>query len=389
MFRPKIDRIEYGGCLLGTEEIKAVMDVMLSQGGRRWTLGPESEAFEQEIANTARVKRAVVTNSGSSALLVAMTALHLPPKSLVVVPALNFPTAFNAIIQTGNIPYVVDIDPKTLLLDLDEVKKAVSREKIAAVIAVNVGSNPVDTVRLKQIVGNAYVILDNCDGFGTTVGGKFVEELADLTCTSFHAAHIVTTGEGGAVMTNDDEIADRARKIREWGRASGTDNIYRYPGFPDDYRERYVYEEIGYNVKPLELQCAMGRVQLKRLADFRGFRLRNFNYLYSKLCQFEKLRMVKWLPNSEVCWFSFPFICQDVERKTVMKALEDNNIECRTIFSGNILKHPAYKDVVTYKHGEMPNADEVMYKGMFISVHPSITTPMMDFIIETLRPICK
>ena len=388
-YTPIVDRVEYGGASIGLQEVKAIIDVILSQDGKRWTIGSQAEAFEKELAGIVGVKHAIVTNSGSSALLVALQALHLPPKSLIVIPALNFPTAFNAIMQTGNIPYVVDIDPKTLLIDLEEVKKAIRFENIKAVIAVNVGSNPVDTVKLKNIVGpRAFVITDNCDGLSTTIDGKFVETYTDVTCTSFHAAHIVTMGEGGAVMTNNKEIADRSIKIREWGRASGTDKIYNYPGLPEDYRERYVYEEIGYNLKPLELQCALGRAQLTHLMEFKKKRLNNFNLLYTQLNKMPKLRMIEWLPNSEVCWFSFPFICEDVERKIVMDALEKNNIECRTIFSGNILRHPAYKNIAVFKHGEMPNADEVMFKGMFISVHPSITKKMINFIVEVLKPIC-
>jgi CDP-6-deoxy-D-xylo-4-hexulose-3-dehydrase len=386
MFTPVVDRVEYGGCIMGKEERDAIMGVIDSQGGKRWTIGPESEALEKELAETVGMKRAVLTNSGSSALLVAVASLHLPKGSRVIIPALNFPTAFNAIIQNELIPYVVDIDLDTMLLDLNEVKKAVKNDTIDAVIAVNVASNPVDYQELRKIVGGGcFIICDNCDGFGTTVDGKFVDTYADISCTSFHAAHIVTMGEGGAIFTNDEELADRCRKLREWGRASGTDKLYKYPGFPEDYRERYVYEEIGYNVKPLELQCAMGRVQLKRLTSFKEKRIQNFEYLYEKLSKLPELKLVKWLFNSRVCWFSFPFMVEN--RKEVMEALEKNNIECRTIFSGNILRHPAYKETTYYTHsdGSMPNADKVMKDGLFISVHPSITTEMIDFIVKVIK----
>lgn len=384
MFTPVKDRIEYGGAVIGLEEIKAVMDVMLSQGGRRWTVGPESIAFEEELAKKTGVKRAVVVNSGSSALLVALTALHLPKGSNVIIPAVNFPTAFNAILQCGLTPYVVDVDPKTLNLDLEEVKKAVKLKKIEAVIAVNVASNPVDLVTLREIVGSTKIILDNCDGYGTLVNGKFAETYADISCVSFHAAHIITTGEGGACLTDDEELADRCKKIREWGRATGTDDIYEYPGFPDDYRSRYVYEEIGYNMKPLELQCAMGRVQLKKLEDFREKRLANERLMREVFSKYPEFTLIDSPKNADVCWFSFPLLCKDLPRKLVMDTLEENNIECRTIFSGNVLKHPAYKGIRYLSHGEMTNADMVMSDGMFLSVHPSITKEMIEFIDEVL-----
>jgi len=389
MFRPKIDRVEYGGALIGIEEVKAVMDVMLSQGGKRWTVGENSVALERELAEKTGVRRAIVVNSGSSALLVALTALHLPKGSKVIIPAVNFPTAFNAILQCGLVPYVVDVDLRTLNLDLEEVKKAIQFEKIDAVIAVNVASNPVDLVSLREIVGSTKIILDNCDGYGTLVNGKFAETYADISCVSFHAAHIITTGEGGAIFTNDEELADRCLKLREWGRASGTDEIYRYPGFPEDYRSRYVYEEIGFNMKPLELQCAMGRVQLKKLEGFREARLRNEKLMREVFSKYKDFTLIESPQNADVCWFSFPLLCTGIKRKLVMDTLEKNNIECRTIFSGNVLRHPAYKDIHYVSHGEMKNADIVMRDGMFLSVHPSITKEMIDFIDEVVGSLFR
>lgn len=385
MFRKKLDRISYGGAIIDQREKDAINKVIDSQGGSRWTVGTESIAFETELAQKTGVKRAVVVNSGSSALLVALTALHLPKGSLVVIPAVNFPTAFNAILQCGLIPYVVDVDIKTLNIDLAEVAKAMTFEKISAVIAVNIASNPVDYPKLREIVGkDVKIICDNCDGYGTLVDGQFVDTQADISCVSFHAAHIITTGEGGACLTDDIELADRCLKLREWGRASGTDAIYEYPGFPEDYRSRYVYEEIGFNMKPLELQCAMGRVQLTRLEGFREKRLENARLMRQVFQKYPQFTLIESPTNADVCWFSFPLLCSGIKRKKVMDTLEANNIECRTIFSGNILRHPAYKDTYYTKHGEMTNADQVMKDGMFLSVHPSITPEMIAFIDEVI-----
>lgn len=386
MFRPKVDRIEYGGAMIGDEEKQAILSVIESQGGRRWTIGPESVALEAELAEKTGVQRAVLTNSGSSALLVALTALHLSKGSLVAIPAVNFPTAYNAILQCGLIPHVVDVDLRTLNMDLEQLKLA---RGIKAVIAVNIASNPNDLVAMRRIVGDKVkIILDNCDGYGTLVDGKFVETFADVSCVSFHAAHIITMGEGGACLTDDQELADRMRKIREWGRADGTDAIYDYPGFPDDYRSRYVYEEIGYNMKPLELQCAMGRVQLKKLEQFRVRRLENYHLMRQVFEKYPQFTLVDSMDNATVCWFSFPLLCSGIKRKLVMDTLEANNIECRTIFSGNILRHPAYKDAPYSCEGEMVNADLVMRDGMFLSVHPSITPEMIAFIDEVVGSIC-
>jgi CDP-4-dehydro-6-deoxyglucose reductase, E1 len=379
-FKPGITRIEYGGALIGQEEKDAIFNVINSQGGRRWTIGPESVAMEKELAEVTGVKRAVLTNSGSSALLVAMTALHLPKGSKVIIPAVNFPTAFNAIIQNNLVPVVVDVD-KTLNLDLNEVKKALHvYPDTKAVIAVDIAGNPVDLIKLREIVGDRLIILDDCDGYGTLLFDKPIEQYADVSCVSFHAAHIITMGEGGAVLTNNDDIANRAFKIREWGRESGSDKIYEYPGFPEDYKERYVYTEIGYNVKPLELQCAMGRVQLKKLPDFRLRRMENYLKMKLAFVANPKFELIETIPNAFPCWFSFPLMCRGVSRKVAMETFEKNNIETRTIFSGNVLRHPAYKKTYTIQIGDLKNADDVMANGMFLSVHPSITKEMIEFI---------
>ena len=387
MFTPKVDRIEYGGAMIGTEEVKAVMNVMLSSGGKRWTVGPESVAFEKELAEITGVKYATVVNSGSSALLVAIAALKLPKGSKIIIPACNFPTAFNAIIQNYHVPVVVDSELDTLNLDLNEVKKAIElHPDIKAVIAVDIAGNPVDMIKLREIVDDRYIVMDNCDGYGTTLHGKFIETYADVSCVSFHAAHIITTGEGGAVLTDNEAIAKRATKLREWGRASGTDKIYEYPGFPEDYKERYVYEEIGWNMKPLELQCAMGRVQLKRLQEFKDARNFNHSYLHMQFDDLFKFRTVQTIDGADTCWFSFPLLVKE-NRGKVMQTFEDNNIECRTIFSGNILRHPAYKDVEVIQIGDLKNSDYIMAHGMFLSCHPSLSIEKIDFIREVAESI--
>jgi len=389
MFTPIKDRIEYGGMIVTDAEVDAVANSIKSQGNKRWTVGKESILLEKELAEFIGVKRAVVVNSGSSALLVALTALHLPKGSHVIIPAVNFPTAFNAILQCGLIPYVVDVDIKTLNLDLEEVKRATTFEKISAVLAVNIASNPVDLVKLREIIGDhTKIILDNADGFSTSIDGHYVDQDANISCTSFHAAHIIGMGEGGGVFTNDEELADRCLKLREWGRASGTDDIYEYPGFPEDYRSRYVYEEIGFNMKPLELQCVLGRSQLKKVYHFKKKRLENYELMRKVFAKYPQFKMIESPENAEVCWFSFPLLCTGIRRKLVMDTLEKNNIECRTIFSGNILRHPAYKDTTYTAHGEMTNADRVMKDGMFLSVHPSITPEMIAFIDQVIGELC-
>ena len=380
-------RVSYGGCLIDQRERDAINRVIDASQGRMWTLGEESKLFEQELAKVAGVRYAVVVNSGSSALLTAITALHLPKRSKIIIPACNFPTAFNSIVQAGHIPVVVDIDIKNFNISLPEVKKAIRRDpSIAGVIAVHIAGNSVNLIELRNIVGDRIIISDNCDGFGGTLKGKFIDTYSDISCISMHAAHIISMGEGGAVLTDNKDYADRSRKIREWGRASGSDTLTKHKGFPKDYRERYVFEEIGYNFKPLELQCAMGRVQLTKLPEFKKKRADNYfkmERIFRKLPRFSMVRAPFWTKN---CWFGFPLFVHG-DRGEVMRKFEENDIETRTVFSGNILKHPAYKDTEYLWNGSLENSDKVMAQGMFLSVHPALTDEQIEHVGKVARTL--
>jgi len=370
---------------MDSRERDAILRVIDTQGGKRWTIGKESKLFEEELTAVAGVQRAVVTNSGSSALLIALLSLHLPKTNKVIIPATTFPTAFNAILQAGLLPYVVDVD-ETLNISYKEVEKAIKKAPdIRAVIAVGIAGNPVDLIRLREIIGKRTLIYDNCDGFGGILGEGFIDSYADISCVSFHAAHIITMGEGGAVLTNNTKLADTCIKLREWGRASGTDKPYKYHLLPKDYPSRYVYEEIGYNLKPLELQCAMGRVQLKKLEDFKIKRFFNHVKLEDAFNNTSFTIVPKDAEDSTPCWFSFAVMHKD--RNRAMKIFEKNNIETRTIFAGNILCHPAYKNIQCIIQGALPMANRVLREGMFVSCHPSLTEDMIAFIGKVARSI--
>lgn len=392
------ERIEYGGCLVGQEEEDAILKVIRQQGRRRWTIGPESVAFEKELALKTGVNHAVLVNSGSSALLAATLALKLPPKSKIIVPALTFPTAYSSIIQAGHTPVVVDCDKETLNISLDEVEEALKIfPEVKAVIAVHIAGNVVDLPALRNIVGDRYIISDNCDGYGSTMvdpnsedwkGERYIDTYADVSCISMHAAHIISMGEGGAVLTNDATIADRARKIREWGRESGSDNLTKLEGFPEDYRERYVFTEIGYNLKPLELQCAMGRIQLKKLEKFKSERERVHDRLVEIFAKDNRFEVVKIdAQNANPCWFAFAFHCTGIKRAKVMDFFEKMNIETRTVFSGNILRHPAYKDGIHCQVGTLKNSNYVMENTMFIGSPPFYTEEQLTYIEEVLKEL--
>lgn len=393
--KPIKERIEYGGCLVGQEEEEAILKVIRQQGRRRWTMGPESVAFEQELAKKTGVKYATLTNSGSSALLAGIQACKFPKGSKVIIPALTFPTAYSSILQAGLVPVVVDCNKNTLNLDYGAVSSALEQQTgVVAVLAINIAGNTVDMERLRNTINfynpNVRIILDNCDGYGGKIEGKFVDAYADVSCISMHAAHIISMGEGGAVLTNDRDIAERVRKIREWGRASGSDTLTKHEGFPVDYRERYVFEEIGYNLKPLELQCAMGRIQLTKLSTFVKERRRVHDALtkiFKKHPQFELV--VEDAKDVAHCWFAFAFHCVGIPRRIVMDYLESMNIETRTVFSGNILRHPAYKNEIHTVVGDLNNCDYVMENTMFIGSPPFYTEEQLAYIDAVVSELVK
>lgn len=378
-------RISYGGAVIDQREKDAINAVINAHEGKMWTLGEQSTLFERELAQKTGVAHAVVVNSGSSALLTALTALHLPKGSKIIIPALNFPTAYASILQAGHIPVVVDVDQTTLNIDAEQVKIALLRHpEVKAVVAVHIAGNVVDLITLRKIVGDRIIISDNCDGYGGMLDGKFIDTYADISCISMHAAHIITMGEGGAILTDNEEYANRSRKIREWGRASGSDKLTTHEGLPADYRERYVYEEVGYNFKPLELQCAMGRVQLTKLEEFKAKRAHNFERLYKGFGK-TKFMLPSEEEGSDNCWFGFPVLTE--ERRRAMDYFESKNIETRTIFSGNVLRHPAYKSEPHIQIGDLEISDYIMGAGMFLSVHPLLTDEMIDFMIQTAKEL--
>ena len=381
------ERIEYGGCMIGKEEVDAIVNSIESQDRRRWTIGPESREFEKELAETTGVKYAVLVNSGSSALLAGILGLNLPEGSKVVIPALTFPTAYSSILQAGLIPVVIDCDRNTLNLDYKSLRRALKEyPDIKAVVAVHIAGNPVDLKKVREIVGDRYIVSDNCDAYGSTYGKDFIDKYADVSMISMHAAHIISMGEGGAVLTDNKEIADRARKVREWGRESGSDKITKLEGFPDDYRERYVFTEIGYNLKPLELQCAMGRIQLRKLPMFKKERKRVHDKLTKALMGNEKFELVKKdAKDSDPCWFCLAFHCVGKPRKEVMQYLEEMNIETRTVFSGNILKHPAYKNAPHIQVGSLEDSNYVMENSMFIGSPPFYTYEQISYIEDVMN----
>lgn len=375
----------YGGALIGKEEKKAIMKVVDSN---YWPLGEEGVKMEREAAKYLGVKHGLLANSGSSAGLLALAALELPKGSEVIIPATTFPTIFNIIVQLGLVPVVVDSKVGTYTLDPDDIVPALS-EKTKAIICVHAVGNPCDMVRIMAIANehNLYVLEDNCDGWGGTIRGKKIGSFGHISFTSFHAAHIVAMGQGGGVFTNDKELARKARMYRDWGRQSDIDrrtNDGKWEGVPNDQDARFIYEKMGWNLSPLELQAAMGRVQLKKTATIKAKRKENFHYLFKELSKFNDLIMPVWVERADPSWFSFP-LTTITERAPLLAHLEKNGVETRSMFAGNILRHPGYQSVEHRVGSTLDGANYIMEQSFWISVHPRYSPKDLKGLVKVFE----
>lgn len=368
--------------MITDEEEAAIMkSVRQSRKTGNWQAGEESRLMGEEAAKQIGVKHCVLTTSGSCAGLLALSALELPKGSEVIIPAVTFPTIFNIILQCGLVPVVVDSKVGTYNLDPDELEQAISK-KTKAIIVVHAVGNPCDMFAIMKIAKKhkLYVLEDNCDGWGSSINGRLLGSFGDISITSFHAAHIVSMGVGGGVFTNDSELAKRVRMYRDWGRQADTTSKEKF-GLPEDYNPRFIYEKIGYNFQILELQAAMGRVQLTKAEWIKKARQKNAEYLIDKL-QMLPLVMPVTVKGADVCWFALPLTCILNDRAKLVPFLEENGIETRSMFGGIIIAHPAYKHS-KYRIGTpLTDAQEILKRSFWITVHPRLVKKDLDYIVS-------
>lgn len=382
--------IRYGGSTCDKREEHAIIkSVKESIKSGHWQSAKQATLLEKETAAFLGVKHGILTTSGSCAGLLALSALELPKGSEVIIPAVTFPTIFNIIVQCGLIPVVVDSKIGTYNLDPDELEAAIS-DKTKAIIVVHALGNPVDMPKVMKIAKKhkLYVIEDNCDGWGSSIGTKKVGSFGDLSFTSFHAAHIVSMGVGGGVFTNNKELSKRVRMYRDWGRQADINKSEnkKHKSLPEDYNPRFIYEKIGYNFQILELQAAMGRVQLKKANKIKKLRKKNFDYLYKKLLDIDgDLILPHYDIHADICWFSLP-LSVTKNRGALLRHLEKNQIETRPMFAGDITQHPAYKNT---RYRSMLTADShanfIVKNSFWVSCHPRLTKKDMDYMVQTFK----
>lgn len=384
--------LRYGGSYITDDkEFKAITkSIIKSIKTGNWQTASEARKMEEESAKFLGVKYGILTTSGSCAGLLALASLELSKGSEVIIPAVTFPTIFNIILQCNLTPLVVDSKIGTYNLDVNEVEQAIikSKGKVKCIIAVHAVGNPCDMPKLMKVAKkyNVKVIEDNCDGWGSTINGKAVGSYGDISITSFHAAHIVSMGVGGGIFTNSKQLAQKVRQYRDWGRQANTTEPHKIKTLPKDYNPRFVYDKIGYNFQILELQAAMGRVQLRKSDKIKRLRQKNFNYLIRNLGKFPALIMPTWVDDADVCWFSFPITTRG-NRGKLVSYLEKHGIETRSMFAGNILRHPAYfGKKLNYKVlGELQESDYILEHSFWITCHPRLRKSDLEYINKVFK----
>lgn len=398
-FVPGETRVMYSGRTYGSEEMTNVVDAGLDF----WlTLGPYGDLFERQLSQYVGCRDAVLVNSGSSANLTALSSLMSPqlPRPLrrgdeVITPAVTFPTTLAPIVQCGLVPVFVDCEIGTYNVDPDLLEGALSPRTRALFIPHTLG-NPfaLDVVTELAREHDLYVIEDSCDALGATWDGQRVGTFGDLASLSFYPAHQMTMGEGGAVLVNQARYQRIVRSVRDWGRdcwcAPGESNTcgkrfgWQLGELPAGFDHKYVYSHVGYNLKPTDLQAAIGVAQLRRVPGFVDARRHNFATLFEGLAPFsDRLLLPESDPRAEPSWFGFPITVRPgVARQSLVRWLETGNIETRAVFGGNILRQPGYRDIEHRVHGSLDRSDRIMRDTLFIGVHPGLTDEMLAYVID-------
>lgn len=408
----KGDRIPYASRVYDEKEMQNLVDSALEF----WlTSGRYTEEFERKMAEYLHVKYCSLVNSGSSANLNAFMALTSPllgERAIkrgdeVITVAAGFPTTVAPIIQYGAIPVFLDVTIPQYNIDVTMLEEALS-EKTKAVMLAHTLGNPFDLKAVKEFCDKhqLWLVEDNCDALGSTyeLGGKvyFTGTIGDIGTSSFYPPHHMTMGEGGAVYTNNPLLNKCIRSFRDWGRdcvcPSGKDNLCghrfdrQYGELPLGYDHKYVYSHFGYNLKATDLQASIGCAQLDKFPSFAEKRRQNFAYLAEKLGSVQdRLILPKACPFSDPSWFGFLITCKEgVDRNKLVQYLEENGIQTRMLFAGNLIKHPCFDEMrrtgCGYRVvGSLENTDRIMMNSFWIGVYPGMTKETLDCMADCIK----
>ncbi|HWB09421.1 MAG TPA: lipopolysaccharide biosynthesis protein RfbH [Pirellulales bacterium] len=403
-FTPGQTAVPYAGRVFDEEEVVSAVESMLDF----WlTLGREGTAFERELAEFVGVKHALLANSGSSANLLAFATLTSPQLDRplvagdeVLTVAAGFPTTVAPIVQQGCVPVFVDVSLETGNVRVDRLAEAVTDRTRAVMLAHTLG-NPIDLDQVCQIVErhNLYFVEDNCDALGSLYRGRKTGTFGHLATQSFYPPHHLTMGEGGAVLSNSGRLRRIAESFRDWGRdcwcPSGADNTcgkrfgWQLGDLPHGYDHKYTYSHLGYNLKPLDVQAAIGRQQLKKLDRFVAARRNNHARLTAALKPYEEHLLVQQAtPNSAPSWFGLLLTVRDgapFTRDDLVRWLESRRIQTRQLFGGNLLRQPAFAGVKHRVVGDLSNTDKIMRDAFFVGVYPGLTDEMLGWMEDSFR----
>ncbi|MBA4686410.1 MAG: lipopolysaccharide biosynthesis protein RfbH [Candidatus Galacturonibacter soehngenii] len=410
------DRIPYARRVYGHEEMVNLVDSSLEF----WlTAGRYTDEFEKKFAQYLGVKYCSLVNSGSSANLNAFMALTSPllgdrqvkRGDEVITVAAGFPTTVAPVIQYGAVPVFVDVTIPQYNIDVTMLEEAYS-EKTKAVMVAHTLGNPFDLSAVKAFCEkhNLWLVEDNCDALGSkyTIDGeeKFTGTIGDIGTSSFYPPHHMTMGEGGAVYTNNALLHKAIRSFRDWGRdcvcPSGMDNLCQhrfdkqYGELPAGYDHKYVYSHFGYNLKATDMQAAVGCAQIVKFPSFVEKRRYNFDRLREALADVsDKLILPEPCENSKPSWFGFLITCKEgVDRNAVVQYVENNGVQTRMLFAGNLIKHPCFDEMRAAGEGyrvvgELINTDRIMNDTFWIGVYPGMTDEMIDYMAKVIKEAVK
>jgi len=393
-------KISYGKNVYGKEEINAVLNKLK----KTTQMGDAVARFEYKIAKLFSKKYGLMVNSGSSALMLATNVLNFKQGDEIIAPCLNFGTAVSSIILSGATPILVDVDANTLQIDVNKIQKKITK-KTKGIIVPNLIGNVPDWRKIK-ILARKYklkIIEDSADTLGAKINNKPTGIYSDISITSFYGSHIIScAGNGGMFLTNDKKVYDRAKVLRSWGRMStlikDSENInkrlnIKLNGY--EYDKKFIFSEVGYNFEPSEIGASFGLVQLKKFKHFSNVRNRNFKLHYDF---FKKLKNYFIVPkiekNVKTNFLAYPIILKNnvnFSRKKFQIYLEKNNIQTRPIFSGNILRHPAFRNLISSKNklNSFKNSDYIMKNGLLIGCHQGLSKKQIEYIHSKIQKFLK
>ncbi len=409
VFKPGKSRIPYSGRVYDEQEMVLLADSALDF----WlTAGPYAERFERRMRQFLGCRDFLLVNSGSSANLLMLSALCAPslagelkseclpplrPGDEVITPAVTFPTTVAPIIQNRMIPVFVDCEVGTYNINPKLIEAAIGPRTRGILVPHTLGIPcDLDAIMDIAVLHKLWVLEDCCDGLGATFNGKLVGTFGDMASLSFYPAHHITMGEGGGVAINHPRLKKTSRSIRDWGRDCwcdpGKNNTcgkrfgWQLGDLPEGYDHKYIYSNLGYNLKPTDMQAAIGLVQIEKAPEFIERRRQNFWRLYDGLKPIAErviLPIVDERANPSP--FGFPITVREgIDRRKVIGSLEDANIETRLVFGGNILRQPGFKDIPRRVHGTLEQSDEIMRRTFFVGVYPGLENEAVDYMSDVM-----